>query len=96
MKTIGSAIHVHELCTKTILNINHKNNMKSYSDAVADTSKVQEVEQRLTEALSKQDEAQNARLGKLETDNKFLRFRANMQSILLALIVITDIVRYGF
>jgi len=70
--------------------------MKSYSNEVADTSKVQDVEQRLTEALSKQDEAQNTRLAALESKAKHLGFRANIQSVLLFLIVVTDIIRNGF
>jgi hypothetical protein len=70
--------------------------MRSYSNEVADTSKVEAVEQRLTEALSKQDEAQNTRIKELESEAKYLKLRANLQTVLVFLVITVDILRHGF
>lgn len=70
--------------------------MKSYSNEVADNGKVEAVEQRLTEALSKQDEAQNGRIANLEGKVKYLTIRSYIASGMIFLIVLTDILRHGW
>jgi hypothetical protein len=77
--------------------------MKSYSDSVADTDKVSEVEQKLT-ALVGDSQLNLAKTIAANADIvadqgktiKLLKLRANLQGILIALIVITDIIRHGF
>lgn len=77
--------------------------MKSYSDQVADTGTVTDVKSELTTLIADKElvlaqtiAATASVVAEQGKTIKYMKFRANLQSILIFLIIVTDIVRHGF
>lgn len=77
--------------------------MKSYSDEVADTNKVAEVEQKLAAQILDSQQLLAQTIGataSVVAEHKktisYLKLRVNIQAMLIVLVIIIDILHYGY